>query len=39
MIKQVLAGCRTYEEAAHHLGISLSTLTRRIRRVKNDGHN
>ena len=38
MIKEVLSRCRTYEEAAYYLGISLSTLTRRMRKVKNDGH-
>ena len=38
MIKEVLSRCRTYEEAAHYLGISLSTLTRRMRKVKNDSH-
>jgi PAS domain S-box-containing protein len=38
MIKEVLSRCRTYEEAAYYLGISLSTLTRRMRKVKHDGH-
>jgi transcriptional regulator with PAS, ATPase and Fis domain len=36
LIKKAVARCRTYEEAAHRLGISLSTLTRRLRHVKND---
>jgi PAS domain S-box-containing protein len=36
LIKKTLAKCRTHEEAAHRLGISLSTLTRRLRQVKND---
>jgi transcriptional regulator with PAS, ATPase and Fis domain len=37
LIKKTLARCRTNEEAAHRLGISLSTLTRRLRQVKNEG--
>ena len=37
LIKKTLARCRTNEEAAHRLGISLSTLTRRLRKVKNEG--
>jgi PAS domain S-box-containing protein len=36
LIKNALARCRTHEEAAHRLGISLSTLTRRLRQVRND---
>ena len=36
LIKKTLARCRTHEEAAHRLGISLSTLTRRLRKVNND---
>jgi PAS domain S-box-containing protein len=36
LIKAVLSQSKTYEEAAHKLGISLSTLTRRIRDVKID---
>jgi transcriptional regulator with PAS, ATPase and Fis domain len=37
LIKKTVTLCRTHEEAAHRLGISLSTLTRRLRQVKNDG--
>jgi PAS domain S-box-containing protein len=37
LIKKTLARCRTNEEAAHRLGISLSTLTRRLRQVRNEG--
>jgi len=37
LIKKTLSRCRTHEEAAHRLGISLSTLTRRLRHVKDDG--
>jgi PAS domain S-box-containing protein len=36
LIKKALSRCQTHEEAAHRLGISLSTLTRRLRQVKND---
>jgi PAS domain S-box-containing protein len=39
LIKKALARCHTHEEAAHRLGISLSTLTRRLRQVKNDSQN
>ena len=38
MIREALCRYRTYEEAAYSLGISLSTLTRRMRKVKYDGH-
>jgi PAS domain S-box-containing protein len=36
LIKRVLSRSTNYEEAAHVLGISLSTLTRRMRTVNND---
>jgi PAS domain S-box-containing protein len=36
LIKRVLDRTRNYEEAAHLLGISLSTLSRRIRHIKFD---
>ena len=39
LIKKVLARTHNYEEAANILRISLSTLTRRIRKVNNDRHN
>jgi PAS domain S-box-containing protein len=39
LIKKVLTQTRNYEEAANILRISLSTLTRRIRKVNNDRHN
>lgn len=39
LIRKVLSRSTTLEETAHHLGISLSTLTRRMRIIKNDGHN
>ena len=39
LIRKVLSRSTTLEETAHHLGISLSTLTRRMRTIKNDGHN
>ncbi len=38
LIKKGLSRSATLEEAAYKLGISLSTLTRRIRILKNDGH-
>jgi PAS domain S-box-containing protein len=38
LVKKTIARCRTHEEAAHRLGISLSTLTRRLRQVRNDVH-
>ena len=38
LIKRVLSQTSNYEEAAHVLGISLSTLTRRMRHVNNDRH-
>jgi transcriptional regulator with PAS, ATPase and Fis domain len=38
LIKRVLSQTSNYEEAAHLLGISLSTLTRRMRSVNNDRH-
>jgi PAS domain S-box-containing protein len=34
LIKSVLEGCKTQEEAAYKLGISLSSLSRRIRKIK-----
>lgn len=37
LIRKTVARCKTYEEAAHRLGISLSTLTRRLRLIKHDG--
>lgn len=37
VIRRTLANCRSHEEAAHRLGISLSTLTRRLRHIRNDG--
>lgn len=37
LIKQVVARSGTLEEAAHRLGVSLSTLTRRLRVIRNDG--
>ncbi len=37
LIKRAVARTRTLEEAAHVLGISLSTLTRRLRMVKSEG--
>jgi transcriptional regulator with PAS, ATPase and Fis domain len=39
VIKRVLAQTRNYEKAAHLLGISLSTLTRRIRNGNIDRQN
>jgi transcriptional regulator with PAS, ATPase and Fis domain len=39
LIKKTLASCHSHEEAAHRLGISLSTLTRRLRQVKYDSQN
>jgi DNA-binding NtrC family response regulator len=39
LIRKVLSRSTTLEETAQHLGISLSTLTRRMRIIKNDGHN
>jgi PAS domain S-box-containing protein len=39
LIKRMLARTRNYEEAAHLLGISLSTLSRRIRHIKIDSQN
>ena len=38
IIKKVLSQTANYEEAAHLLGISLSTLTRKMRTVNNDRH-
>jgi len=38
VIKTVLAQTATLEEASQKLGISLSTLTRRLRIIKSDGH-
>lgn len=37
VVSRVVAQSKTLEEAAHILGISLSTLTRRLRLLKNDG--
>jgi PAS domain S-box-containing protein len=39
LIRKTVARCKTHEEAAHRLGISLSTLTRRLRLIKHDGQN
>lgn len=36
-IRRAISRSKTLEEAAHRLGVSLSTLTRRLRLVKNDG--
>ena len=38
LIRKTLAQSATLEEAAYKLGISLSTLTRRVRLLKKDGH-
>jgi PAS domain S-box-containing protein len=37
LIRRTVSETKTLEEAAHKLGISLSTLTRRLRLVKRDG--
>ncbi|MFU8856307.1 MAG: sigma-54 interaction domain-containing protein [Deferrisomatales bacterium] len=37
LIRKAISRSRTLEEAAHGLGVSLSTLTRRLREVKADG--
>jgi transcriptional regulator with PAS, ATPase and Fis domain len=39
LIRKVLSRSTTLEETAHRLGISLSTLTRRMRLIKSDSHN
>jgi len=36
LIKKALSQAGTLEEAAHRLGVSLSTLTRRLRMIRND---
>ncbi len=38
LIRRAVSQTKTLEEAAHVLGISLSTLTRRLRLIKIDGH-
>jgi len=38
LIRTAVSNARTLEEAAHKLGISLSTLTRRLRLLKLDSH-
>ncbi len=38
VVKTVLSQSKTREEAAHRLGISLSTLARRMRSVRDDRH-
>lgn len=38
LIKRVVSNSETLEGAAHRLGVSMSTLTRRLRRIKKDGH-
>lgn len=37
VIESVMTQTKTLEEAAHKLGISISTLTRRLRLLRNDG--
>jgi transcriptional regulator with PAS, ATPase and Fis domain len=38
LIKKALSTSTSLEEAAHRLGISLATLVRRKRLIRNDGY-